>query len=401
MLPKTNIMLVGRSSDALSGIYGLLEDQRLFSLQTHVIGNGHGEPWGSDGQNAMPHAFALCIDDDWRASLPGMLQALPAIKPPFLVFSPTGDIELLRTAMRAGARDVLSPPYSREDLCARLIELAREEQEHKKEHSARLIAFINAKGGSGASFLAANVASSLASKYKRKALLIDFDLQFASMPIYLNMHSSDGLIKALEFVETLDTAALSGYVQKHDNGLHLLAASTNRLVLTDEISEERITKLLDVLETPYQDIIVDLPRRIDRISSAILERLEKVVVVSQQSVSHLHDTKRLMLILREQFGLSNDRIIMALNRFSKKEEVRASDFVNAFPSINIITIPSDYTLVSQSINLGDPVINGPSRVPLVRAILGLSSTVLPQAQKHEHKTRKYLNWFGLQSRFGG
>ena len=398
MLHKTDIMLIGRSRDALSGIYGLLEDQRLFSLRTHVYGNGHGELWGQDGQDSVPHALALCVDDDWQKSLPGMLDALPLVKPPFLVFSPTSDIELLRTAMRAGARDVLSPPYDKEDIRARLVELAREEQDVQKADSARLTAFINAKGGSGASFLAANVASVLASQNKHKTMLADFDLQFGSMPVYLNMNASDGLIRALEFVESLDSAALSGYLQKHDNGLHLLTASTNRLVLPDEIAEERITKLLDVLGTSYQNIVVDLPRRIDRISAAIFERMDQIVVVSQQSVSHLKDTKRLMSILREHFGVSDSRAIMALNRYNKKAEVRREDFNNAFRGINVVTIPSDYALVTESINLGNPVISGSKRVPLVRAIHSLSRLMMPQQHEQQHQGRGYLGWLGLTAR---
>jgi len=398
MIHKTDIMLIGRSLEAMSGIFGLLEGQRLFSLKTHVFGNGQSELWGTDEQNPMPHALGLCVDEDWRKTLPGMLEALPREKPPFLVFSPAGDVELLKTAMRAGARDVLSPPYDSETLGARLLELAREEQVNHKRHSARLTAFINAKGGSGASFLAVNAASALANRYKRKTMLIDFDLQYGSMPVYLNMRSSDGLIKALEFVETLDSAALSGYTQKHDNGLHLLTTSTNRLVLPDEIAEERIVKLLDVLESSYQEIIVDLPRRIDRLSAAIIERLDKVVVVSQQSVSHLQDTRRLMLILREHMGVTDDRILLALNRFSKKAEVRREDFVNAFPGVSVVTVPSDYASVSESINLGSPVVTGISNTPLVKSILELSRQLMPQQQGQQLQSRGLLGWLGLTAR---
>jgi pilus assembly protein CpaE len=398
MLHKSDLMLIGRSRDAISGILGLLEEQRLLSLRTHIFGNGQSEIWRDDKEHPVPDALALCVEEDWRHCLPGLLEELPAKRPPFLVLCPTNDIELMRTAMRAGARDVVSPPYDVEDLTARLVELAREGQVDRNKNLSRLTAFINAKGGSGASFLAANVASALASQHMQKTILLDFDLQFGSLPIYLNMSAGNGLIKALEFIDSLDTAALPGYVKVHGNGLHLLSAAMSNLILPDDIAEERITRLLDVLDSAYQEIIIDLPRRIDRPNAAILERLDQVVVVTQQSVTHLQDTKRLLSILNDHLGITSDRVLIVLNRFSKKAEVRLEDFANAFPGVATETVPSDYALVSESINLGVPVVDGSKRTSLAKAVLGLSKRILPREHEEEKQAAGLLGLLGLAGR---
>jgi pilus assembly protein CpaE len=398
MLHKTNIMLLGRSRDAVSGFGSMLEGQPLLSLKTHVYGNGNGDPWDEGQRDAMPHVLALCLDENQQTSLPAILQALPAKKPPFLVLSPSSDMELLRNAMQAGARDLLSPPYEAEALAARLIELAREGQAAKTENSARLIAFINAKGGSGASFLAANVAAALAGKRARKTMLLDFDIQFGGLPIYLNMNPSGGLIKALEFSDTLDSAALPGYVQVHNSGLHLFSSAKKELVLPEEIAEERITHLLDVLDIAYQEIIIDLPRRIDRTTAAILERIDQVVVVAQQSVTHMQDTKRLLSILNDHLGITAERILIVINRFNKKSEVRIDDFKNAFPQVPIETIPSDYAQVTASINLGVPVVEGTTHSALPKAILNLTQSLVPDSDRAHKRTGGMLGWLGLQAR---
>ncbi|MCU7934951.1 MAG: AAA family ATPase [Candidatus Thiodiazotropha sp. (ex Dulcina madagascariensis)] len=398
MLHKSDIMLLGRSRDAVSGISGMLEGQRLFSLRTHIFGNGRSIPWDDSERDPMPHVLALCLDGNWQTSLPAILQALPAKKPPFLVLSTGTNIELLRCAMQAGARDVLSPPYEVGNLTARLVELGREGEATMTESSARLIAFINAKGGSGASFLAANVAAALAGKRDRKTVLLDFDIQFGGLPIYLNMNPGGGLIKALEFSDTLDSAALPGYVQVHESGLHLFSSAKRELVLPDEIAEERIVHLLDVLDATYQEIIIDLPRRIDRPSAAILERLDRVVVVAQQSVTHMQDTKRLLTILNDHLGISAERVLIVVNRYSKKSEVRNEDFKNAFPGVAIETIPSDYAHVSASINLGVPVVDGAARSSLAKAILNLSSRLLSNGEPAHKRTGGMLGWLGLQAR---
>jgi pilus assembly protein CpaE len=339
--------------------------------------------------------MALCLDGNWRDSLPDMLQALPAVKPPFMVLSPSIDLELMRSAMHAGARDVLSPPYSAENLTARLVDLAREGEAKDRENNSCLTAFINAKGGSGASFLAANVAAMMAGRLDRKTVLLDFDIQFGGLPIYLNMNPGEGLVKALEFADTLDTAALSGYVQTHGSGLHLFSSNMRDLVLPDDIAEERITHLLDVLDSAYQQIVVDLPRRIDRPTAAILERLDRVIVVSQQSVTHLQDTKRLLTILHDHLGIREERVVIVVNRYNKRSEVRNEDFANAFPGVSIETVPSDYALVSNSINLGIPIADSSARSPLTKAILKLSDSLLPgQVLEHKH-TSGMFRWLGI------
>jgi pilus assembly protein CpaE len=398
MLHKSNILLLGRSRDAVSGISGMLEGQRLLSLKTHVYGNGSGVPWDNSERDAMPHVLALCLDGNWKSSLPAILEALPAIKPPFLVLSPVIDMELLRCAMQAGARDVLSPPYEAANLSARLIELGREGQAAKVAHSARLIAFINAKGGSGASFLAANVAAALAGRRGRKTVLLDFDIQFGGLPIYLNMNPGGGLIKALEFSDTLDNVALPGYVQVHDSGLHLFSSAKRELILPDEIAEERIVHLLDILDAAYQEIVIDLPRHIDHSTATILERLDQVVMVTQQSVTHMQDTKRLLAILNDHLGIPTERVQIVVNRFSKKAEVRGEDFKKAFPGVAIETIPSDYAQVSASINLGVPVVKGAPRSPLTKAILNLSNRLIPDSDKVHKQASGLLGWLGMQAR---
>jgi pilus assembly protein CpaE len=300
--------------------------------------------------------------------------------------------------MQAGARDVLSPPYEATDLSTRLIELGREGQTARVDNSARLIAFINAKGGSGASFLAANVAAALAGRRGRKTVLLDFDIQFGGLPIYLNMNPGGGLIKALEFSDTLDNAALPGYVQIHDSGLHLFSSAKRELLLPDEIAEERIVHLLDILDAAYQEIIIDLPRHIDHSTATILERLDQVVMVTQQSITHMQDTKRLLTILNDHLGITPERVRIVVNRFSKKAEVRDEDFKQAFPGVTIETIPSDYAQVSASINLGVPVVEGAPRSPLTKAILRLSQGLIPESDKSQNRAPGLLGWLGMQAR---
>ncbi len=288
-----NILILGRSTSALAPVMGMLHGKPLLSVTSHVVGNGAENPLHTSKSGL--DALLLAIDEDWRGSFRGMIESLSAQRPPFFVVGPSADMELLRAAMRAGARDVFSMPLNVEDFVAAVTRVADEERARGGAPSAHLVAFMNTKGGSGASFLAANTALVVAALKQRRTILIDLDFQFGGLPTYLNMAARNGLIKALELVDGLDEASLQGYAQKHESGLHLLAAAMDEIILPEDVSRERIERLLSVLDGIYEDVVVDLPRRIDVPTATVLSRAEKVVLVASTDgcASPRHQASRL------------------------------------------------------------------------------------------------------------
>ena len=169
------------------------------------------------------------------------------------------------------------------------------------------------------------------------------------------------------------------------------------LISPEDIAEQRVERLLNVLDEAYDHVIVDLPRRVDRVSIAVLERLDQVVLVAQQSVLHLQDAKRTLAILRDYLGITNDRILIVLNRFDKKAEVRREDFAVAFPGVDIVSVPSDYRRVAESINLGVPVVEGAAGSPLARSVVLLGKQI-GAPQRVTPAPRRDPGWLGLQAR---
>jgi pilus assembly protein CpaE len=102
-----------------------------------------------------------------------------------------------------------------------------------------------------------------------------------------------------------------------------------------------------------------------------------------------------LTIFNDHLGITTDRVLIVLNRYSKKAEVRLEDFTNAFPGVAIETIPSDYALVSESINLGTPVVDGSKRTSLAKSITGLSKRILPPKKEEDKQVAGLLGLLGL------
>ncbi|KAA6184700.1 AAA family ATPase [Thiohalocapsa marina] len=375
MYLNLEILAVGRSRDTVAAVTEDLHDQLMLALTPLILGDG--QLLLPEYMRPLPDALLFCVDDQWGDDVWQVIERIPLPRPPLFMVTSSNEVGLLRTAMRLGVRDVFSMPLNPEELTSAISRVVREERSKRGESGSRLVAFMNTKGGSGSSLIAANVASAMAqeARFSRRILLVDFDFQFGGLPTYLNLVARDGLIKAMEFVDTLDHSALQGYVIRHDSGLHLLAAAMDEIIVPEDVSAARTAKLLDAMNGAYEDILFDLPHRIDASTAAVLERADVIALVAQQSVAHLHDTKRLVFLLRDRLGIATERIVLLVNRYDPKAEVRLEDFEDVFPQLRVRTLPGDYLRASESINLGVPICESAPRSELCRSLQALATGI--------------------------
>ena len=99
-------------------------------------------------------------------------------------------------------------------------------------------------------------------------------------------------------------------------------------------------------------------------TAAVLENADRVSVVSQQSFPHLHDSARLMHILRNELGIDKSRLTVIVNRYDKKSPVLLDDIETTLRVDKVVTIPNQYRMTSESVNSGIPLsdITGKSSV---------------------------------------
>jgi pilus assembly protein CpaE len=270
--------------------------------------------------------------------------------------------------MRAGVKDYLTAPVAVEDLSNSLDQITGELQSQRSRKTADLLVIINAKGGSGASVIATNLAYIDAVEMERRTLLVDMDLQLGAIPSYLNLPHNNGFMKAIENVETLDAAAMDGIVLKHEKGLRVLAASQDKLVFSEDIPQSRIAALFRLLGDTYDEIVVDMPRYLDSKSSLILQHADKIVLMMEASLAHVHDAKLMLELLQQALGLPKERFVVVVNRYDKNGSIRLSDVKEALTCDTIVSLPSDFRRVNNSINIGSPLLESERNAPITKSI---------------------------------
>lgn len=376
------ILIASRSSASVEHLQTVLSPLPKVEIRTRVIVNGSVDPL--DKVEDMPSLLVFRLGDNWEIELEALSARPASQRPPVIVVSAESDPRVMRSAMQAGARDFFVEPYEPDELLRAVEHLSSELIADPGRNDARITVVMNAKGGSGASLIASNVAHILCDQHKRRVALVDLDMQFGSLSHYLDLNLRHGIKEALDNVDDLDAIALDSYLVKHNSGLRVMGAEDGRIILNDEVSSERLRHLIKLMARAHHHLIIDVPRQIDLITSTVLEMADQVVIITQQSITHLRDTARLIDVLREDLEIPPNQIEVVVNRYQKGAAITCSEIENALKHKSLICIPNDYKSVTESLNDGVPLLEVARRSPVTRALSELADVVSGKKEEQEH-----------------
>ena len=368
---RLKVLLVSRRKDTLDSLEAMLRKYPGVRIERKLVVNGHVDPL--HGVSSPPDALVLHLGQTWQAELESLAARPADRRPPLIVVGSTNDTNAMRLAMQAGARDLLPMPLVEADL---ISVLARVERDHRAVQSGQegvVTAFMNAKGGCGATFLACNVAHLLAMQSRQRVALADLDLQFGTIPLYFDLFPKRGLLQAIANLDGLDETALQGYLARHGSGLSILGNAADDVLPIGNISADAVHALLNVAVRSHQHVIVDLPRRVDPVAARVIDRAQHIVLVVQQSVTVLRDATRLMNCLRRDLAVSADRISIVVNRYEKDAPISADDIRSTLACPDLSIVPNDYRVVSECIATGKPLFEHARGAAVTKAVMALET----------------------------
>ncbi|WP_031302658.1 AAA family ATPase [Pseudomonas sp. EGD-AK9] len=387
-----HLLISSRDAAALQHLQGVCRRIPGLQIDTRLVSNGHTDPLY--GLERLPDFLLLRVSHLWREELAALLQHPAQERPPLLVCGPLEEREGIRLAMQAGARDFLPEPVVAEELLATLGRMVTETRASNGS-GGKLVAVINAKGGSGATLLACNLAHQLSAK-GGNTLLLDLDLQFGSVAHYLDVHPAHSHVEVLQQIGEMDGVALRGFCSHFSPSLHVLGGRENELCLPQDVQIEQLEALLKLARSTYDWVVVDLPRQIDHLTGITLEQADRVYIVVQQSLSHLKDASRLARILRDELGVRGENLQVVVNRYDKAAPISLRDIGTALRCSELQKLPNDFAVVSQSQNTGAPLDQYAPRAPITLALQELSKDLLGKQAGAEQGLfkRAFSRFFG-------
>lgn len=296
--------------------------------------------------------------------------------------------DLLRDALKAGAKDVLPASASGGQLL-QAIEIAHQQSlriysavqskqsespvtETKTKNPAKVITFFGAKGGVGTTFVATNIGVSLVEQTKRKVILLDLDLQFGDVAVMLQLQPAHTIYDVVSAMDRLDAEMMKGFLSTHTSGLKVLLAP----VMPDKadgISGREILKIINVLKTMCDYLIIDTPALFDDRVLAAFDSSDEICLVTSLDVPSLKNTK-LSLDMIELLEYSKEKVKLVLNRANSKVRLSVRDVEKSLATKTAATIPSDI-IVPRSVNKGIPVVIDAPRASVARNLSNFANQV--------------------------
>ena len=253
-------------------------------------------------------------------------------------------------AMRAGAREFVDRSATREALLEALTRYtATRNKTRSHAGKGRVFSVVNAKGGSGATTVAVNIAIALQHTHD-KVVLVDL-APIGHAALHLNVRSSFGVLDALQNLHRMDGSLLQGFMSSHKSGLHLLAGPQQPLAAAPTAAE--LARLFDLLVSHYRYVVVDCSSRMDHTARQLCDLSNAVLLVTQTDVVSLWSTGRVQAFLEETVG--RERVRLVLNRYKKIPGFTEEDVEKASNCKILWKVPNNYQLVGPAIDKGAPV----------------------------------------------
>src|SRR5574340_358174 len=275
--------------------------------------------------------------------------------------------DFLLRAMRTGVREVLPAPVTREALqqaVGRFRERVSWATGNRRQ--GKVLALLPCKGGSGATFLATNLASAIA-EHDKRVCFIDLNLHFGEAVLYVSeTPPASNVADVTSQIQRLDAALLESSMVRVAPNYWLLAApdSPDRAM---DVKPESVERLITVARGNYDFVLLDVSRTLDPVSIKALDGADSIYLVLQLTLPCIRDASRLMKVFRS-LGYPDAKLHMLVNRYEKGGEIRLQDVERTLGVDVFKTIPNSFAAVAAAINHGRPIIGHAPHDPVSRAL---------------------------------
>ena len=268
---------------------------------------------------------------------------------------------LLRSAMRAGVSDVIEAPLTEEKIQAAISQFSSDVMARPTgggtaqvdASRGQIVTEMSAKGGSGKTVTATNLAILLSREPDTSVCLVDADLQFGDVCLVLQLEPKFTVVNAAAELHRLDEQLLGSIVTKHPSGLHVLAAPLEP-AFADDITTAGLLQIVDLLSQMYDWVIVDTASLLDELLLSLLEKSDQIAMVVDMDLPSVKNAKLALETLR-LLKFPTGKVKLILNRSNARARLDDREIEGALKTQIQARVPSE-GIVAASVNEGRPVV---------------------------------------------
>ncbi|ODT71937.1 MAG: CtpF protein [Pelagibacterium sp. SCN 63-23] len=375
LVPRITIQAFCEHSQTAQLVEGALQDRRMskVALTTHNGGiDGAVETYKS---NPTPNLIIVETTLSPK-EIPQALLRLAEVcdaSTRVIVLGHVNDVLLYRELIRSGISEYIVLPADTHDIVTAITEL------YVAEGAApigRTIGFVSAKGGSGGSTVAHNVAWSIASSLRQDCLIVDMDLPFGTAGLNFNQDPPHGLADAVLASQKVDQTMLDRLMSKAANHINLLTAPAT-LDRTWDFEEREFEAILEICQKSVPVIILDIPHAWNAWTRQTLASLDEVVIVAEPDLANLRNAKNLVDAIKAlRPADSSTGLVINKQGLPRRPEIGADEFASSVECRLLGQIGFDAALFGTAANNGQMIaeVSANNKVNEVFASIGMQVT---------------------------
>jgi pilus assembly protein CpaE len=313
-------------------------------------------------------------------TIESFLEVLP--ETPVIAYGWEQDVDIVRRAMLAGARDFIVMPVDEWRL-AEVVRSVLASQDRRRERESSeatpksprgfVVSVFAAKGGVGKTTLATNVAVALSSRDGDTVALIDGDDGFGDVAGMLDLEPGHDLVEFLQRSGEEGPAEITDLMVRHSSGVYVLPAPAQPLNWRS-ISADDIQRVVSLIARRFDIVIIDTGGVLTDITLAILKQSDLVLWITSPDYASVSNSIAGLDALG-QLSYPKERIRTVLNMVSPDSRTATERIESALGVTLWWQIPYDPELRSGS-QAGQPAVAAAAKSRGAESIRGLAQTLV-------------------------
>jgi pilus assembly protein CpaE len=299
-------------------------------------------------ENAKPDLLVLdlgCLTEPLEHVI---AQIRSVTDPPVIAVAHTeSDPETILNAIRAGANEFLYPPV--DAALQKALDRLGEERHRRSGASkqrGKVLGFVSAKGGCGATMVACHLAVELPRQTKQHLLLADLDFEAGMIGFLTKAISEYSVLDAAKNIHRLDLAYWKKLVSNGIPGVEIIPVPKLSLA-REPLSAEVLRPIVTFFRSHYDWTVMDLGRSLTYASMVAIGECDQTYLVTTMEVPALHQAKQIIQKLLDS-GYPHENLRVVINRMERNSELTLDELEKILGHPVYTAVPNDYSSLSES-----------------------------------------------------